>query len=77
MDPIGQETILADDGSVAGYVTSGGYGATVGMPLAMALLNSGYEDGTRGLRVDVQGKMIPAHVLDRPPHDPANLRMRA
>ena len=77
MDPIGQETILADDGSVAGHVTSGGYGATVGMPLAMALLNPGYEDGARGLNLDVQGAMVAARVLERPPHDPDGARMRA
>lgn len=77
MDPVGQETILADDGSVAGYVTSGGYGATVGMPLAMALLNPGFEDGARGLNLDVQGKMVPAKVLMQAPHDPDGLRMRS
>ena len=77
MDPIGQETILADDGSIAGYVTSGGYGATVGMPLAMALLNPGFEDGGRGLHLDVQGELIAAIVLDGPPHDPDGARMRS
>jgi glycine cleavage system aminomethyltransferase T len=77
MDPVGQETVLADDGAVAGYVTSGGFGATVGMPLAMALLLPGFEDGARGLNLDIQGRMVPAEVLDRAPHDPGGLRMRA
>jgi glycine cleavage system T protein len=71
----GKEPIL-DGASAAGYVTSAGYGATVGqsilygyLPVALA------EPGTR-LTVYVEGALHPVTVSREPLFDPDNARLR-
>lgn len=61
-------------GRTVGFVTSGGYGHTVGRSLAMAYLESGH-DGS-GLTVEILGERRPARVLAEPPVDPSGARMR-
>ena len=77
---LGRETILRD-GQPAGYLTSGGFGPTVGAPLGY-----GYVRDPRGLpdaallgasyEVVVAGETVPAQITLRPFHDPENTRIR-
>jgi aminomethyltransferase len=63
-------TIMADDGTEAGTVTSGGFGPTVNGPIAMGYVRKDLaEDGTK-LNLRVRGKTIPATVVPLPftPH---------
>jgi aminomethyltransferase len=63
-------TIIADDGTEAGTVTSGGFGPTVNGPIAMGYVRKDLaEDGTK-LNLRVRGKTIPATVVPLPftPH---------
>ncbi|MFA5565319.1 MAG: glycine cleavage system aminomethyltransferase GcvT [Acidimicrobiia bacterium] len=63
--------LTSPDGEEVGYVTSGGYGATVGGPIAMALVAQTYADGspiTRGdtLVADVRGKPVQVQIVRLP-----------
>jgi aminomethyltransferase len=63
-------TIVADDGTEAGTITSGGFGPSVNGPVAMGYVRRDLAaDGTR-LNLIVRGKMIPATVVPLPftPH---------
>jgi aminomethyltransferase len=63
-------TIVADDGTEAGIVTSGGFGPSVNGPIAMGYVRKDLaDDGTR-LTLIVRGKAIPATVVPLPfvPH---------
>ncbi|HEY0181234.1 MAG TPA: glycine cleavage system aminomethyltransferase GcvT [Rhodopila sp.] len=65
-----QTTVVADDGTEAGIVTSGGFGPSVNAPIAMGYVRKDLaEDGTR-LNLIVRGKTIPASVVPLPfiPH---------
>jgi aminomethyltransferase len=65
-----QTTIVADDGTDAGTVTSGGFGPSVNGPVAMGYVRKDLAgDGTR-LNLIVRGKTIPATVVPLPftPH---------
>jgi aminomethyltransferase len=65
-----QATIVADDGTDAGTVTSGGFGPSVNGPVAMGYVRKDLAgDGTR-LNLIVRGKTIPATVVPLPfaPH---------
>ncbi len=65
-----QTTIVADDGTEAGIVTSGGFGPSVNGPVAMGYVRKDLAaDGTR-LNLIVRGKAIPATVVPLPfiPH---------
>ena len=65
-----QTTIVADDGTEAGVITSGGFGPTVNGPVAMGYVRKDLAaDGTR-LNLIVRGKTIPATVVPLPftPH---------
>ncbi len=62
--------IVADDGTEAGVVTSGGFSPTLNVPIAMGYVRRSLaEDGTR-LHVMVRGKPLPAIVAPLPfvPH---------
>jgi len=64
-------------GKVAGRVTSGGYGYTVGHSIAYAYLPAtDAEPGTRA-EVGILGDWIPAEVVREPLYDPRNERVRA
>jgi len=63
-------TIMADDGTDAGTVTSGGFGPSVNAPIAMGYVRKGLAaDGTR-LNLIVRGRAVPATVVPLPfvPH---------
>jgi aminomethyltransferase len=65
-----QATIMAEDGTEAGIVTSGGFGPSVNGPVAMGYVRKDLAaDGTR-LTLIVRGKPIPATVVPLPftPH---------
>ncbi|MGN6102065.1 MAG: GcvT family protein, partial [Devosia sp.] len=78
---IGRETILRN-GAFAGYLTSGGYGYTVGKPIGM-----GYVRNAQGVDPDyilsgryeliVANERLPADVHLEPLYDPRNLRVKA
>ena len=66
---------LFHDGRPVGIVTSGGWGHRCGQALALAYLRQrGLRDG---LTVEILGRTVPARVLDAPPFDPTNERMKA
>ncbi len=63
-------TIAAEDGTEAGTVTSGGFGPSVGAPIAIGYVRKDLaEDGTP-LRLAVRGNLLPARVAPLPfvPH---------
>ena len=65
-----QTTIVADDGTEAGTITSGGFGPSVNGPIAMGYVRKDLAaDGTR-LNLIVRGKTIAATVVPLPfaPH---------
>jgi aminomethyltransferase len=65
-----QTTIMAEDGTEAGVITSGGFGPSVNGPVAMGYVRKDLAaDGTR-LNLIVRGKAIPATVVPLPfmPH---------
>ncbi|WP_428540899.1 glycine cleavage system aminomethyltransferase GcvT [Rhodopila sp.] len=65
-----QTMIVADDGTEAGTITSGGFGPSVNGPIAMGYVRKDLTaDGTR-LNLIVRGKTIPASVVPLPftPH---------
>ncbi|MDR3532344.1 MAG: glycine cleavage system aminomethyltransferase GcvT [Rhodopila sp.] len=65
-----QTMIVADDGTEAGIITSGGFGPSVNGPIAMGYVRRDLAaDGTR-LNLIVRGKTIPATVVPLPftPH---------
>ncbi|MFO1207873.1 MAG: FAD-dependent oxidoreductase [Amaricoccus sp.] len=67
------------DWRVVGWVTSGGYGHSVGLSLAQGYLPAPLaEMETRGLfEVEILGVRRPARILAEPPFDPDGARMRA
>jgi aminomethyltransferase len=65
-----QTTIMAEDGTEAGTITSGGFGPSVNGPVAMGYVRKDLAaDGTK-LTLIVRGKAIPATVVPLPftPH---------
>jgi aminomethyltransferase len=65
-----QTTIVADDGTEAGTITSGGFSPSVNGPVAMGYVRKDLAaDGTK-LNLIVRGKTIPATVVPLPfiPH---------
>jgi len=62
---------------LAGYVTSGGYGHSVGRSLAMAMLDREAANVGTDLTVHVVGKARAARVIAPSPYDPQGKAMRA
>ncbi|WP_127557200.1 GcvT family protein [Nioella ostreopsis] len=60
---------------IIGIVTSGGFGHRVGHALALALLREPLSG--EDLSIEILGQRRAATVLDRPPFDPDNSRLRA
>ena len=60
-----------------GFVTSGGYGHTVGASLALAYVDRALAQVGCELDVHVVGKRTPARVIPDSPHDPEGARPRA
>ena len=64
-------------GSVAGFVSSGGYGHRVKKSLAFAYVNSECSEVGTELHVDILGERRRANILNGPAYDPSNNRPRA
>jgi len=71
---LGRETILRD-GAFAGYLTSGGYGYTIGKPIAYAYLPSSVAEGDV-VEISYFGQRIKASVTPEPLYDPQMARLR-
>ncbi len=78
-DVIGDEPIWHDD-KVVGWVTSGGYGHSAGVSLALGYvpteLAAPEGPGGRGFEIEIIGRRRPARLQPEPIHDPQGLRMR-
>ncbi|WP_299298480.1 FAD-dependent oxidoreductase [uncultured Tateyamaria sp.] len=74
-DASGYEPIWKD-GEKVGFVTSGGYGHTVGKSLAMALVNADCAGEGSALTVHIVGVERDARVVAASPYDPAGKAMR-
>jgi dimethylglycine dehydrogenase len=72
----GGETVYWN-GSVAGFVSSGGYGHRVKKSLAFAYVNSECSEVGTELHVDILGERRRANILNGPAYDPSNNRPRA
>lgn len=73
-DPFFNHPVLCE-GGVVGIVTSGGWGHRVGRALAFAYLT---DRGARsGLSVEILGERHPAEILEKPPYDPDNVRLKS
>jgi len=65
------------DGKRVGFVTSGGYGHTVGKSLALAMVDRALAvEGTR-LSLHIVGQERAARVIGMSPYDPSGKAMRA
>ena len=73
VDPFYAHTVWHKDRPV-GIVTSGAYGHRTGKALALAYLRD--PSAQSGLSVDILGQRHAATVLNRPPYDPDNARLR-
>ncbi|MCC7017593.1 MAG: GcvT family protein [Rhodospirillales bacterium] len=76
----GRETILRD-GRVVGWLSSAGFGPTVGHWIGYGYVRNpdGVDDaflGSARFELEVAGERVPCRRLKRPPYDPENLRVR-
>jgi len=71
----GDEAVMHNDKCV-GYVTSGGYGHSVGKSLAMTYLPVELIDEDTELEVEILGKFHRASVVMKPLYDPSGSKMR-
>jgi dimethylglycine dehydrogenase len=76
-DASGGEPIFLPDGTPVGQVTSGAYGYSVGMSLALGYVKAGTAKSGDALTVAILGQPHPAVLLERPPFDPEGRRLRA
>jgi dimethylglycine dehydrogenase len=76
-DATGGEPIFLTDGTPAGQVTSGAYGYSVGMSLALATLKAGLAKPGDTVSVAILGRPHKARVLEQPPFDPKGTKLRA
>ncbi|MEM8877837.1 MAG: glycine cleavage T C-terminal barrel domain-containing protein, partial [Pseudomonadota bacterium] len=74
-DASGFEPVWSN-GSRIGFVTSGGYGHTVGKSLAMALIEPDYADHGTELKTHIVGAERGARVIPPSPYDPDGQAMR-
>ena len=74
-DASGYEPVWNDDQRI-GYITSGGYGHTIGKSLAMALVEPAFSQPGTALSVHIVGKRCDAQVIEPSPYDPQGLNMR-
>jgi dimethylglycine dehydrogenase len=75
-DAIGDEPIWHGD-KVVGWVTSGGYGHTVGKSIALGYVDNAVVAETAGFAVELMGERRAAVRSAGALFDPAGLRMRA
>lgn len=58
--------IQSTDGETIGVVTSGGFGPSVGAPVAMGYVKTPFSDSGTQIQLIVRGKGLPAKVADMP-----------
>ncbi len=75
-DAIGDEPIYHDE-EVVGWVTSGGYGHSVGRSIALGYVQAERAKATEGFAVEIIGERRSAVRLAQAPFDPAGTRMRS
>ena len=66
--------IVAPDGAAIGVVTSGGFGPSVGAPIAMGYIARGYGTAGTPISLVVRGKPLSARVVALPFHPHAYYR---
>ncbi len=64
--PAREGTEIVADGKIIGTITSGGYGPTVGGPIAMGYVDTGYAKVGTEVELMVRGKGRPAKVVAMP-----------
>jgi dimethylglycine dehydrogenase len=78
-DVIGDEPVW-HDGSVVGWITSGGYGhhvkASIALGYVPTVLSTPDGPGGDGFEIEIIGRRRPARLQPEPLFDPAGLRMR-
>jgi aminomethyltransferase len=57
---------VLEDGQAHGTVTSGAPSPTLGVPIAMAFVDTGTSPGDSQLAVGIRGEAVPAHLTDLP-----------
>jgi dimethylglycine oxidase len=72
---MGKEPVFVD-GAVAGYVTSAGFGYSVGESLAWAYLPAAASAPGTVVEAEFFGERFPARVVDEPRYDPSGSRLR-
>ncbi|MEO3754961.1 FAD-dependent oxidoreductase [Streptomyces sp. B6B3] len=72
----GEPVRLPGETAAAGYVTSAGYGATVGRTVAYAWLPAAAADPGTAVHVEYFGEKVPATVREEPLVDPEMARLR-
>jgi 4-methylaminobutanoate oxidase (formaldehyde-forming) len=72
---LGRETILRD-GEAVGYLTSGGYGYTVGKPIGLGYVRHP-EPETGSYELVVANERVAASIHFEPLYDPQNLKVKA
>ncbi|MBM3569247.1 MAG: FAD-dependent oxidoreductase [Alphaproteobacteria bacterium] len=75
-DAFGDEPIWLGD-RVVGWVTSGGYGYSVGQSLATGYVEASAADRAQGYAIEILGERRPARRLPRPLFDPDGARLRS
>jgi aminomethyltransferase len=68
--PARAQTAILADGATVGAITSGGFGPSVGAPVAMGYVAAAHAAPGTALSLDVRGKALPARVAPLPhfPH---------
>ena len=72
---MGKEPVLSGN-RVLGYVTSAGYGYSVGESLAYAYLPAEFATANSTVEVEYFGEMVPARVVSEPRWDASGTRLR-
>ncbi|NRP72690.1 4-methylaminobutanoate oxidase (formaldehyde-forming) [Ensifer psoraleae] len=76
-DATGGEPIFLHDGTPIGQVSSGAYGYSVGMSLALCYIKADMAKPGDKVSVAILGRPHDAIVLERPPFDPEGERLRS
>ncbi|BCG87511.1 dimethylglycine dehydrogenase [Mesorhizobium sp. 113-3-9] len=74
-DASGFEPVWRDDRRV-GFVTSGGFGYTIGKSVALALVDDDFAEEGTALSVHIVGVERPARIIAASPYDPSGKAMR-
>ena len=75
-DASGFEPVWKDD-KLVGFVTSGGYGHTIGKSLAMAMIDTDLATEGNEFDIHVVGQARKARIIADSPYDPSGTAMRA